>query len=103
MGIEPTRPAWKAGILPLNYTRMFNACTFYQSFCFLSNDFYIPEKFFRENLHFDEHKFAFRYFMYYTWIYRWEDIMYVFSQDLLANRRCPSPASKNPVGRTSRL
>ncbi len=21
MGIEPTRPAWKAGILPLNYTR----------------------------------------------------------------------------------
>ena len=22
MGIEPTRPAWKAGILPLNYTRM---------------------------------------------------------------------------------
>ena len=33
MGIGPTRPAWKAGILPLNYTRMFllqfrtnNAC-----------------------------------------------------------------------------
>ena len=24
MGIEPTRPAWKAGILPLNYTRIFN-------------------------------------------------------------------------------
>ena len=22
MGIEPTRPAWKAGILPLNYSRM---------------------------------------------------------------------------------
>src|ERR687884_361132 len=22
MGIEPTRPAWKAGVLPLNYTRM---------------------------------------------------------------------------------
>ena len=21
MGVEPTRPAWKAGILPLNYTR----------------------------------------------------------------------------------
>ena len=21
MGIEPTQPAWKAGILPLNYTR----------------------------------------------------------------------------------
>jgi hypothetical protein len=22
MGIEPTQPAWKAGILPLNYTRI---------------------------------------------------------------------------------
>jgi hypothetical protein len=25
MGIEPTRPAWKAGILPLNYTRFYLA------------------------------------------------------------------------------
>ena len=25
MGIEPTRPAWKAGILPLNYTRVLGA------------------------------------------------------------------------------
>ena len=24
MGIGPTRPAWKAGILPLNYTRIFS-------------------------------------------------------------------------------
>ena len=24
MGIEPTRPAWKAGVLPLNYTRTFD-------------------------------------------------------------------------------
>ena len=23
MGIEPTRPAWKAGVLPLNYTRTY--------------------------------------------------------------------------------
>ena len=23
MGIEPTYPAWAAGVLPLNYTRMF--------------------------------------------------------------------------------
>ena len=22
MGIEPTQPAWKAGVLPLNYTRV---------------------------------------------------------------------------------
>ena len=22
-GIEPSRPAWKAGVLPLNYTRIF--------------------------------------------------------------------------------
>ncbi len=26
MGIEPTRPAWKAGILPLNYTRKSFRC-----------------------------------------------------------------------------
>ena len=25
MGIEPTQPAWKAGVLPLNYTRMIKA------------------------------------------------------------------------------
>ena len=24
MGIEPTQPAWKAGVLPLNYTRLPN-------------------------------------------------------------------------------
>ena len=27
MGIEPTRPAWKAGILPLNYTRISHRST----------------------------------------------------------------------------
>ena len=27
MGIEPTRPAWKAGVLPLNYTRTWAALT----------------------------------------------------------------------------
>ena len=27
MGIEPTYPAWKAGVLPLNYTRMTPAAT----------------------------------------------------------------------------
>ena len=32
MGIEPTRPAWKAGILPLNYTRILSV---------LSADLYI--------------------------------------------------------------
>ena len=26
MGIEPTYPAWKAGVLPLNYTRMNQVC-----------------------------------------------------------------------------
>ena len=26
MGIEPTRPAWKAGVLPLNYTRIYDWC-----------------------------------------------------------------------------
>ena len=29
MGIEPTYPAWKAGILPLNYTRDYQFFTFY--------------------------------------------------------------------------
>ena len=29
MGIEPTYPAWKAGVLPLNYTR--TACCLYVS------------------------------------------------------------------------
>ena len=31
MGIEPTRPAWKAGILPLNYTRMGSEFNFHVS------------------------------------------------------------------------
>ncbi len=26
MGIEPTQPAWKAGVLPLNYTRLPTSC-----------------------------------------------------------------------------
>ena len=30
MGIEPTQPAWKAGILPLNYTRDFQQNELYQ-------------------------------------------------------------------------
>ena len=30
MGIGPTRPAWKAGILPLNYARK-NLCTLNQN------------------------------------------------------------------------
>ena len=30
MGIGPTRPAWKAGILPLNYTRIRRTSTPYQ-------------------------------------------------------------------------
>ena len=40
MGIEPTRPAWKAGILPLNYTRLIASrrSLFYQIFCGLSTD-----------------------------------------------------------------
>ena len=30
MGIGPTRPAWKAGILPLNYTRTYRIATPYR-------------------------------------------------------------------------
>ncbi len=40
MGIEPTRPAWKAGILPLNYTRIsFSALILYHLNCCLSIGF----------------------------------------------------------------
>ena len=31
MGIEPTYPAWKAGVLPLNYTRMLAVISLQQS------------------------------------------------------------------------
>ena len=31
MGIEPTRPAWKAGVLPLNYTRAFCDTRYYST------------------------------------------------------------------------
>ena len=33
MGIEPTRPAWKAGVLPLNYTRTFCDGNYYIMHC----------------------------------------------------------------------
>ena len=40
MGIEPTRPAWKAGILPLNYTRIrFSAFILYHLVSHLSRGF----------------------------------------------------------------
>ena len=32
MGIEPTQPAWKAGVLPLNYTRISLRFIFYHVF-----------------------------------------------------------------------
>ena len=35
MGIEPTRPAWKAGILPLNYTRML-VCSLHVSYAIIA-------------------------------------------------------------------
>ena len=34
MGIEPTYPAWKAGVLPLNYTRI-SQCIAYDSIPFM--------------------------------------------------------------------
>ena len=40
MGIGPTQPAWKAGVLPLNYTRTsHNAYRLYQKTTLLSNIF----------------------------------------------------------------
>ena len=32
MGVEPTQPAWKAGILPLNYTRVLTTWIFYHTY-----------------------------------------------------------------------
>ena len=57
MGIEPTRPAWKAGILPLNYTRIsafqvafvcrFSGCRFSATFVIISHSFFFVKRFFR--------------------------------------------------------
>ena len=52
MGIEPTRPAWKAGILPLNYTRTLDCQLEYitisaigcQEFLLLSRQYFILGK-----------------------------------------------------------
>ena len=41
MGIEPTRPAWKAGILPLNYTRVLSQQQiYYHNTILLSRTFF---------------------------------------------------------------
>ena len=40
MGIEPTRPAWKAGVLPLNYTRNFSGVSYFIIWAFQSQYFY---------------------------------------------------------------
>ncbi len=37
MGVEPTQPAWKAGILPLNYTRGATKCILASFRCFVNN------------------------------------------------------------------
>ncbi len=69
MGIEPTRPAWKAGILPLNYTRTHNAHTFYQTQRNMSNVFMQLSAIFLKifycfSVHFDCTKFILIYSMY---------------------------------------
>ena len=54
MGIEPTRPAWKAGILPLNYTRISVFSSFFRlsswflsaTFCIISHRFRFVKSFF---------------------------------------------------------
>ena len=41
MGIEPTYPAWEAGVLPLNYTRTFSLCLlFYHRVLIYASAFY---------------------------------------------------------------
>ncbi len=47
MGIEPTRPAWKAGVLPLNYTRVTRmGCTDAISYKIISQAFGDVKNFF---------------------------------------------------------
>ena len=47
MGIEPTYPAWKAGVLPLNYTRMFRIYFVYRfNVDYLTTAFFICQLFF---------------------------------------------------------
>ena len=50
MGIEPTRPAWKAGILPLNYTRTLPRATL----IIILNPFAKVKSFFKKNLFFSK-------------------------------------------------
>ena len=45
MGIEPTRPAWKAGILPLNYTRIRFQPLYYITLIFICQ--VVLQKFFK--------------------------------------------------------
>ena len=47
MGIEPTYPAWKAGVLPLNYTRIFHIYFVYRfNVNYLTTAFFICQLFF---------------------------------------------------------
>ena len=44
MGIEPTRPAWKAGVLPLNYTCISNRMTVSKAAPMKHNDYIIKKE-----------------------------------------------------------
>ncbi len=54
MGIGPTQPAWKAGILPLNYTRtryaVNNANELYQNVILMSTVYKLFLKNFKEKI-----------------------------------------------------
>ena len=54
MGIGPTQPAWKAGILPLNYTRtryaVNNANELYQNVILMSTVYKLFLKIFKEKI-----------------------------------------------------
>ena len=44
MGIEPTWSAWKAEVLPLNYTRVFKRLVIIQHMSRIDNTYYYKEK-----------------------------------------------------------
>ena len=53
MGIEPTRPAWKAGVLPLNYTRILPDQAFlvvFQAYCSINDIYYTTTRAFCQAL-----------------------------------------------------
>ena len=67
MGIEPTYPAWKAGVLPLNYTRIFHIYFVYRfNVDYLTTAFSICQLFFYFFVYFIFFVFSIFLFFYFS-------------------------------------